>query len=477
MGTGARRAATLVAAAGLVTACTSGNSRDADPAPAPSSGTTPSAATTEPTSPSPTDTPRTYQQPLVIAVNIHRPVLDLSARQANRLVAGRIATWDALGHDGGALTVAKGRAAVRAVLDDPDVVAVIPATKVRPTVQVARVGGIDPLVSPRSYPLQVGASGPPGRVTTMTVVGDIMLGRGVGATTPAQPGDALQPLSGRLARPDLTVGNLESTLSDDGRPRQVPRDDSFHAVPAVVPALVDAGFDLVSLANNHTGDYGPRAFVQTLSELDGSRLKYVGAGRDAAAAWAPTILKRNGMTFGFLAFNAIGETPRATAHRPGVAEVRMQPRTGPLNESDLNQMTSAIHELSQAVDVVVVLPHWGDQYTHQAVPDQRRVGRALVEAGADLVLGGHPHWVQGVDLVRGGLVVHSLGNFIFDMDFQIPTQEGAMLDLVFWGDTLKSARFVPYVIGPDFAPRIATGPRAHGILDDIWSTSTGPFHR
>jgi poly-gamma-glutamate synthesis protein (capsule biosynthesis protein) len=130
-------------------------------------------------------------------------------------------------------------------------------------------------------------------------------------------------LRNRLASADLTVGNLESTLSADGRPRQ--GGDSFAASPDVLPALAAAGFDVLSLANNHTGDYGRRAFRATLAAFDKSPIHRVGAGANIDEAWRPVVINANGVSFGFVAFNAIGETPRATANRPGAAEVRMLP--------------------------------------------------------------------------------------------------------------------------------------------------------
>jgi poly-gamma-glutamate synthesis protein (capsule biosynthesis protein) len=270
----------------------------------------------------------------------------------------------------------------------------------------------------------------------------------------------------RLARADLTVGNLESTLSRDGAPRQ--GDDSFAAPPAVLAGLGAAGFDVLSLANNHTGDFGPRALRQTLRGVGRSPVEHVGAGRDRRAAWRPVVVRRNGVRFGFVAFNAIGETPRATATTPGAAEVRMPPRTGPLSLADLRRATETVRALDRGrADVVVVLPHWGEQYTHVPVPAQRRVGRALVEAGADAVVGGHPHWVQRVQLHRGRPIVHSLGNFVFDMDFMRQTQEGVLADLVFAGDALRVVRFTPYVIGADFAPRVVRGARARAVLDPL----------
>ena len=108
-------------------------------------------------------------------------------------------------------------------------------------------------------------------------------------------------------------------------------------------------------------------------------------------------------------------------------------------------------------------------------PVQRRVGRALVRAGADLVVGGHPHWVQGVDDVRGVPVLHSLGNFVFDMDSMRQTMQGVVLRATFRGAELQAIRLVPYEMDPQtFAPRRVRGASARGILDDVWSHSTVP---
>ena len=155
----------------------------------------------------------------------------------------------------------------------------------------------------------------------------------------------------------------------------------------------------------------------------------------------------------------------------------MQPRTGPLNPRDLRRLTSTIEDLTERADIVIGLPHWGDQYTNQPVQDQRRVGRAMLDAGADIVVGGHPHWVQGIQTHRDGLVVHSLGNFVFDMDFSQETEEGVLLELVWWGSELMGARFVPYVIDDHYLPRLAYGPRAEATLERMWAASDPPFGR
>jgi len=329
-----------------------------------------------------------------------------------------------------------------------------------------------PSPTPTSTPAEPASDdGANQRRTTLVVVGDIMLVRGV-----PDPARALAPMTPLLRRASLTVGNLESTLSTRGAPTQ--GGDSFGGSPALLGPLARAGFDALSLANNHVGDYGERALLDTVATLGRSRIEPFGAGPDVATAARPAIVQRRGTTFAFLGFNAIGETPQAGPGQPGALSVRMPPRTGPLVRADLLRVARAVREAKREADVVVVLPHWGEQYTHAPEPVQRTVARELVAAGADLVVGGHPHWVQGVDSMGGVPVAHSLGNFVFDMDFADQTMEGVVLEATFRGADLVRVRFVPYRMDPGtFAPRVVDGADGAEILADVRSTSTGPYAR
>lgn len=341
-------------------------------------------------------------------------------------------------------------------------------------------GGDDPSVAPSSPSSGTASTGEPPTTAepepseppepvTVTVVGDLMLTRGV-----PDAAAALAPMSQRLRRADLTVGNLEMTLSTDGAPTQ--GNDSFGAGPGVLRPLQRAGFDALSMANNHLGDFGERAMLDTVATLRDSAIAPFGVGRDRAAASRPAYVDAGDTRFALVGFNAIGETPRATPDSAGALSVRMPPRTGPLVPADLDHVARVIRRADRRADAVIVLPHWGTQYTHEPEPIQRRVARRLVAAGADLVVGGHPHWVQGVESVRGVPVVHSLGNFVFDMDFMVETMEGVVLETRWRDGELQRVRFVPYVMDPgSFAPRVVRGGRAQEILGDVRRTSSGQW--
>ncbi|HSV40299.1 MAG TPA: CapA family protein [Nocardioidaceae bacterium] len=414
--------------------------------------------------------PESSRQPLVLVTHLTVPPVRMSLAAARKVLAGS-GEWRVVAAPGvpatGAVRVRSTRAVLREVERDPGTLGVLPATGVGPTVRAVVVAGFDPIRDPAFYPLTVPGPVAP-RPRTLGLVGDIMLSRGV-----QDPAGALAPLTPLLRGYDVTVGNLESTLSDDGAPQQ--GGDSFAARPSVIPLLESAGFDALSLANNHTGDYQDAALLETVRRLQGSSIRPFGAGADLAAAGRAAVVRVGTTSFGFVGFNAIGETPMATREAPGALSVRMPPRTGPLNRDDLAQVARLVQRLDHRVDVVVVMPHWGTQYTHRPEPIQRQVAMRLVSAGADLVVGGHPHWVQGMDRVRRAVVVHSLGNFVFDMDFMTETQQGVVLEATFWGATLKAIALVPYRMDGSFAPHLVDGAEATAILSDIWRTSTGPF--
>lgn len=507
--TRSRRWAALLAAAALAMGCTSGEGTQPAPSgpPSPPLGSptgTPSGPDSGPAA-RPGETPDQVETagpgesgqeataspspalaPLALAASHLRGPIDLSAPVARRILAGRVDDWSELDQPPGPLRlvaapgveapgarhVASAAAALRAATGSTRVLALVPASALTPAVRAPTVGGRSPLREPAAYPLRTEGPEAPEPVT-LTIAGDIMLARRVALASGDDPSRPLSPLAARLAAADITVGNLESTLSRDGSPTQ--GDDSFAADPQVLDGLEAAGFDVLSLANNHLGDYGPRALVETVERVAASGIEVLGAGTDRRMAEAPVIVEADGLRVGMLAFNAIGESPPARQGSPGVAELRMPPRTGPLDRARLRGLQRQVRQLAREVDVVLVLPHWGDQYTPVAVPAQEQVAAALAEAGADLVIGGHPHVLQGLEQRSDTLVAYSLGNLVFDMDFREDTMEGALLELAFWDGELKAADLVPYRMDSAFVPREVGSAAAQEVLAPVWRVSPAPY--
>jgi poly-gamma-glutamate synthesis protein (capsule biosynthesis protein) len=256
-----------------------------------------------------------------------------------------------------------------------------------------------------------------------------------------------------------------------GPPRQ--GTDSFGADTSVLEGLRMAGFDLLSVANNHLGDFGEDAIVETLDRLDDAGFRTVGAGADLEQAAEPLVLTAHGVKVGFVTTDSIGETPAAGRDSPGTNRIDAPPRTGPLDRRALDRVAESVRTLD--ADVVIALPHWGTQYTNRPERSQRRIARALADAGADVVVGGHPHWVQGWESIGNTMVVHSLGNFIFDMDFMRETNEGVFVEIVSRGGRVVAVVPVPYVIDARFTPRRAGADRAGDIFERIRQASRPPF--
>lgn len=422
-----------------------------------------------PSDPTATPSPR-FQTPLAIVTHLSRDIDDLTIAQARAVADGDAFDWKDLGSSPGPLRVV---GTVDEVAEDPEAVAVVPVDEVTPRVRALTVDGEDPLTAGDDFALSQPSDSRPGAVVRTTIVGDIMLGRRVGDSLEQRgdPAAVFRPLAERLASADITVGNLESTLSMSGPPRQ--GTDSFGADISVLEGLRLAGFDLLSVANNHLGDFGNAAIVETLDTLDDAGFRTVGAGPDLEKAGEPLVVTVHGVRVGFVATDSIGETPAAGRNSSGTNRIDAPPRTGPLDREALDRVAESARSLD--ADVVIALPHWGTQYTNRPERSQRRIARAMADAGVDVVVGGHPHWVQGWESIGNTTVVHSLGNFVFDMDFMRETNEGILVEIVSRGGRVVALKPVPYVIDARFTPRGAGKDRARDIFERIRQASRPPF--
>lgn len=250
--------------------------------------------------------------------------------------------------------------------------------------------------SPQALPVRS-----PGDATvSLAFVGDVLLDDGPGRVI-RQGRDPFAPFAAWLAQADVRVGNLECVVAKGGQAEPF-KPFTFRAHPRVLPVLA-RHLDVVGLANNHSGDFGPAAFGEMLGRLRQVGVAYFGGGDNLAQAHAPRIVERQGLRIALLGYNEF--MPRhfeADTDRPGIAW------------SEDEQVWLDIQRARQQADLVIPVMHWGQEHEPQANERQRQLARLMIDAGAAVVVGDHPHVTQDVEIYRGRPIVYSLGNFLFD---------------------------------------------------------------
>jgi poly-gamma-glutamate synthesis protein (capsule biosynthesis protein) len=290
-------------------------------------------------------------------------------------------------------------------------------------------------------------------VVDLVAVGDVMLGRGVGsliaANSPSYPFLSSRDL---IAEADIAFGNLENPITSRGEPGG---GIIFRARPEAVEGLSYAGFDILSLANNHSDDYGATGLLDTMSHLNREGIAQVGLAGAADDGQVAVTLEVGGLSVAFLAYNHIG--PRWIDDVDG--------RSGPA----WLEPESAYKDVRRAADdsdFVVVSLHWGAEYLPLPDEQQEEVAHQLVEAGAGLVLGHHPHVIGGVSYDEKGFVAYSLGNFVFDQPFSVETTQGLLLRSLIDRSGLKQVQLIP-VRMEAAQPKILPAPEARSVLCEI----------
>ena len=267
----------------------------------------------------------------------------------------------------------------------------------------------------------------------------------------ADPAAAFGHVAAELNAADVLYGNLEGPLAGAGDPCPIPHKRGWvHSDPRMVTGLAAAGFAFLSCASNVT--YPPSAALRSLAVLDAHGIPHAGAGRTLAEARRPAVVERCALRFGLLSYTSVfwphghaagPDSPGvatlriATAYEPGprVLEMPGAPpvvRTTP-DPDELAALVQDIAELRPAVDLLVVAMHWGISGSAELAEYQRAVGHAAVDAGADLVLGAHPHVPQGIEIrsrperPTPGIICYSLGNFTFDWPAMRGRADGLLL--------------------------------------------------
>jgi len=251
---------------------------------------------------------------------------------------------------------------------------------------------------------------------TLTFVGDIMLDRGVRRSVEKNFNNdynALFKNTNLFQTDDITFGNFEGTATTEGY--KTGSIYSFRMDPSAVTAVKNAGIDIVSFANNHAGDYALSGFTGTMDEFTKNQLPFVGAGSNYADATTPRIIEKNGIRIGYLGFSDVGPnwiTAKETS--PGI-----------LLASDPD-FAGIIARAKGECDVLVVSVHWGVEYKPHTLR-QEELAHSAVDAGADIVVGTHPHIPQDLETYKNKLIIYSLGNLVFDQYFSNETMSGLVI--------------------------------------------------
>ena len=274
---------------------------------------------------------------------------------------------------------------------------------------------------------------------TLLAVGDVCLQR-------PDPEKVFRQVRERFHQADIVFCNLEAPLcSRDTPPTPFARVIRLRSDPEMVDALVDAGVDIVSLANTHTMDYGPAGLLQTMETLNRHGIRYCGAGRTITQARTPVVLELEGTRIAFLGYHSYDQFATAASDvTPGQAMVRVSAYLPPPHayREEVSRMQQDIRAARQQADVVIVSWHWGQSMTSQLAVHQPYLGHLAIDAGADLVLGHHAHELQGIEVYRGKPICYSLGNFV--MDGGAPMEmEALVVKCVIVGQRIHSLSFLP----------------------------------
>lgn len=288
---------------------------------------------------------------------------------------------------------------------------------------------------------------------TIYAAGDIMMGRYIGKRMARRGVDSpFKFIKDELKKADIVFGNLESMIGvmaiDKMGAEEKPyydKDYNFLAVPQSAKALRDAGFTVVSLANNHAKDYGPDGITSTRKYLKEAGVKFFGAGKNLVEAREPVIIEKKGTKFAFLGYGiAHTKDVYATGNKAGIVPFYRK------------HLKADIKSAKLLADVVIVSIHWGVEYDVQPIKRQVKLAHDIIDYGADILLGHHPHVVQSIEFYKDKPIIYSMGNFLFDQKAG-RTSGGMIFSFDFSGGKLKAVGALPLGRVDAYYPKLAVG--------------------
>jgi poly-gamma-glutamate synthesis protein (capsule biosynthesis protein) len=247
---------------------------------------------------------------------------------------------------------------------------------------------------------------------------------------------------------DIVFGNLEAPISDYTDKKGF---DAifFRAEPNVIEGLKNANFNVLSIANNHIMEHGEKAFLSTVNSLKENNITPVGVVNKTE------ILEIDGFKIGIMAYSFIEDLIDNNTLYNKIDSER--------------KILKDIKTIKKSVDLVILSLHWGYEYISFPSPEQIEIGRKLIDYGADIILGGHPHVLQSYEIYKGKPIVYSLGNFIFDHTYIKSTQESIIIKIKVDMNTKDiNIDFIPVTCDPkEYYPKIVDGPDKNDILNLI----------
>ena len=292
---------------------------------------------------------------------------------------------------------------------------------------------------------------------TLMAVGDISFS-GIDGLVLKNPEYPWMNVKSVLDSATVLMGNEECPLSNRGTIYTEKR-WKLRANPRTVQSLAFAGFDVVTLSNNHLMDYGPIAMRDTIDTLDQANIGHAGAGENLAGARQPFIFTTpEGVKFAFLAYSLVyPEIFWANSTRPGTPY------------GDPAFFVPDIKKAKTMADFVIVSFHWSDELHFYPSDYQKVYGKKCIDAGASIVIGHHPHVLQGLEVYKGGLIAYSLGNFVFGSNSK-NIKDSIILSMEYDKNGFTKAKLYPVnVYNPEvnFQPRLRHGADAERVLQDL----------
>lgn len=291
---------------------------------------------------------------------------------------------------------------------------------------------------------------------TMVFGGDVMLGRAVrdqivkvGKNDGAW---ATTKIAEVFKNAQLAFVNLESPFAPGPA---LGYSLVFRAYPAHVTTLTKAGIDFVSFANNHSRNQGSTGIQTTLALLKKNSIAVTGAGSTSSEAYTPRYLKAGDLSVAVLAYTYNEKAPTSSVSKPTIAGM------------DIGRMLTAVKTAKAKGAFVIVSMHAGTEYTLTRTTQQTRFARAAIDAGASLVVGHHPHWIQPVEKYKGKLILYSLGNLVFDQPWSLETQQGAVAVVTVTDGRVKRLQLKLVKIDRAAQPRWMTTSEAKPVLKRI----------